>query len=598
VVYRSGIDKHHYKGIIYKSCLTYEHLKGLNGYVAKDVRWHYNFPRYYTKAYLTANICIDSKRVAVVQIAPVLDSSPRIVYYDNCYMNLVAACKRQVIVVPDPSPVMLDRINNYMQQVILPELKELLTDFHYSFEVWYNHLTRDKQLEIDRIETDKITHRDCSIFCKGEKQQITGSEPPKNRCISALCSCHKYVMGPIVYALEQYAKKFKGYCGGKNWTDLGYIYDTWHHRNFMVVQSDISGMDRSVKMPLKRIIFNQIYELLEPYIHHVPIEVYRYHAYPEYTTMVAQQYLDDQRIDHGFASILGTVFSGSCDTTFMNTMMTAILNRFTVEIILAIHVDDYDLTCKGDDSTVALPDVIAPARIHNAYKQVYYFSSLTKYKYTPYYVRHGCGMTLKYLSISYDITDVDFCSTNTFYCGTCKRYRLTRKIDRFIELTCWSNAIVSLPYHQRSAYLQNLYLSNLKWMNGLPLWTQINEWYKTNDFTTYNLMGKKRKTLPLNDIDAAWAKSLFGPNNDAELLSKFGKADYYSMVNQTGDVQPCCASFYYDWLQTKLGLNRTAVDLLASQLSTLRTTDTFNSPLLTDALAYYSNYKDMLTTLT
>jgi len=210
-----------YKGVVYKSCLSIDHTKGLCGLLNARCEWKIKLPRYPTTRDIQQIICDKSDAPAVVQIAPVLKAAPKIVYYDNCMPNLYAAVKRQCTAVCLPDPDMMKQFHTYMLDVILPEWVELLENFHYSYEVWYNHLTRSQQMEIDDIDHDYITSRLVKMFCKAEKQMMDGAELPKNRAISALCAEHKYVLGPLIYALEQYFKKWAGYAGGCNWEQLG-----------------------------------------------------------------------------------------------------------------------------------------------------------------------------------------------------------------------------------------------------------------------------------------------------------------------------------------------------------------------------------------
>jgi len=540
--------------------------------------------------YVNELMCKFDNKIAVVQILPVLDTAPRIKYYDNCSLTLEAACRRQCTAVPDPSVNKLNQLRSYVNTVIVPELNEIFAEFHYSYEVWFNHLTASQQDEILEIDDTCLHVRNCSIFCKGEKQQ-DAVDPPKNRCISALNSHHKKIMGPIVYAAEQYIKVFKGYSGGCNWEDLGNIYKQWHDKDFKIVQCDISGMDRSVKMELKDIIFHTVYTILTPFVHHVSHELWQVHAFPVKTTMIANIFEKQELIDYGSATIDGTVFSGSCDTTFMNTLTTVVLQRFVMEVELGMAPDDYDLLGKGDDSAVGLPKQIEDATIQRAYASCYYFTNDITDNLVNQYRAHGFGMTLKFLQITPYIDDIDFCSTNCFYCSKCEKYRVTRRLDRFIELTPWSAAVIPMPPKMRLAYKQNLYESNLAWMQGLPIFTQLNDYLQTNVYVDYNLAGRAKRKLPVNEFDTIWKNKMFGDkHHDEDVYKKFGKNDYYSMINQVGSIQNCCATDYALWLEHKYNLSPLTINVICKQISEV-TDSVYTCPLLTDALQYYGEYK-------
>ncbi len=580
----------HYDRKIYKTCLTTQHIDSLNGFTAETVVWKYKFPQYFTHKFVIDHQCQPEKKIAVVQIMPTLNTSPKIVYYENCPLVLMAACKRQLISVPPPDDLFLDQLDNYMTTTILPELTVILDGFHYSYEVWYNHLTYAQQLEIDAVDDLDLNKRTCDIFCKGEKQQMDGNNMPKNRCISALNAQHKKTMGPVVYALEQYMKSFKGYCGGMNWVELAKCIDDWYKTNkYQVIQSDVSGMDRSVTQRLKEIIHHNIYQLVDNDIHHVSRETWQMHAYPVVTRMNATHYEQGNVVNFGYSTIEGTVFSGSCDTTLMNTLITVILNRYVVERVLGIHPCDYDLKAKGDDSVVVIDKGIGTDTITRAYSQVYYFSKNIKFDYAPFYLRHGCGLALKFLHISQDFDDIDFCSTNCFYCHTCRKHRITRRIDRFVELTPWSNAAINYGESIRAAYKQSLFDSNLTWMRGLPIFTELNNYLYTNNYTKYDLSGKPKRTIPLNDYDQAWYNKMFKPTNDA-ILRLFGKNEYYSMVVQSGDIQACCAESYVKWLNVKLNLEHSDVLTIINDIQT--NYSQYLSPTLTEALSYYHRQRE------
>lgn len=457
---------------------------------------------------------------------PRLDTSSNLIYYDSCKANLYAAVRRQCTATPNPDDEFLDQLQSYFDNTIMPEIAYLLENFHYSFDVWYNHLDAAQQLEIDRIDSDKLETRFANIFCKCEKQEIVNSELPKNRTISAMCGQHKYVMGPVIYALEQYFKNFKGYCGGKTWNDLGLIYDEWLAKGFTkFVQSDISGMDRSVKRRLLAMI-EQIYDLITPFIHHVDFETWKKHAFVTKTQIFANFFEDKFMDSLGFCTVFDKVFSGESSTTWKNTLINIIIIRFICEVLLKLLPNEYGLAGKGDDSGAALPSSISDTEVRTAFYKCYYPAKVTKHSFSPYYLRHGTGLTLKFLSISDTITDGDFCSTNTFYCHICKHHRITRKLDRFINLTPWSDTAHNLTDQQRLAYLHNLYLSNLKWCKGLPIFSQLNDKLRTNVTTKYTLNGKPRKVLPLKPTDKAWFDQMFDAKQLAltyKYQQQFGK---------------------------------------------------------------------------
>lgn len=539
-------------------------------------------------------ICPTDNSVGLIQIGPTFRSAPRLSFYHNCPLCLFAALKRQCICSPPPDPVALQRLQLYIKRVIEPEIIELLKDFEYYYNTWYNHLTANQQDEVEPchyMTDNELFTRFVKNFCKGEKQLNDSPIPPKNRCICAFCVTHKFVTGPVVYSLEQYFKKFKGYGGGKNWQETAELFNQWRELDYKPIQSDMSGLDRSVSVELKRLIFHLVYKEIRHKIHHVTPEIFDRHVFTDTTSVFTGYFTKDGYVDMGRVAITGTVFSGSMDTTLMNTLLTTIVNRFVMEELLGLSIDEYDLTNKGDDNVTAVPSTFNHDKIVTAYKSVFLFSNQLKNYYAPLYIRHGFGLTLKFCSISFDLCDIDYCSTNTFYCEQCSSHRITRKLDRFIYLTPWSNSALNLSPNQQLAYMQNLHDSNNKWMKNLPIFRALNARFATGVYTKYTLVGKVKKTLELTDIERSWYQRLFKTSRNiriVKLQQQFGNNDAYSMVDRETTLFDCCNNNYYKWLQNKLGLMREEVDVIENSI--LTSDMTYESPVLEAAFDFHASY--------
>jgi hypothetical protein len=513
----------------------------------------------------------------------------------------MAACRRQCTACPGDDDAFMDRIEAFFVRTILPEITDLFLNngskgFQYSSNVWYNHLTAEQQAKIDNIDLETLMQRFAKEFCKCEKQPMEGCIFPKNRCISALCEQHKWVMGPVIYALEQYFKSFTGYCGGATWEDLAHSYDQWESLGLTcLIQSDFSGMDRTVRRRLMQLI-EMIYEHITPAIYHVPEDVWRRHAFVQKTTVYAEMFTKDGKLDFGSALITDTVFSGECSTTWKNTVVTIILHRFVIEELLGYTPDEYGIKAKGDDSEVVLPAGANTGNIRSAYSKAFYSADNFKWKFLPYFGYHGCGMTIKFLSISDSLTDADFCSTSTFHCAGCNHYRITRKLDRFIYLSCYSENVLSLNSQQRYAYMQNLYISNLNWMDNLPIFRAVNELLHTKVYTDYSLVGRNKAVLPLSLDEQLWKDSLFSKHSDSkihDLQIRFGKNAAHTIVNQLTTILPCCVSSYYNHLFVKYGLNATAISSIESAIST-STGHTYTSNHLSLGLSAFDDHVSSL----
>lgn len=565
--------------------------------VNPNSRWNLNVPRYPTKQYIHDLICKSEPKIACVQILPVLNTAPGIAYYDNCVPNLYAAVKRQSTAVVGPDDLMLDELEDFVNKTIIPEWEELLKDFNYSFNVWYNHLTANQQNDMDSVDVNSLKVRYVKMFCKAEKQLIENGEWPKNRAISALCDEHKYVMGPIVYALEQYFKRWFGYSGGSTWDEIGQDYAAWLHNGFRKnFGTDFSGLDRSVVIRLILIIKAPIFRMIQHKVYHVKDDDFEHHAYPTWTKITTTHFGKDQVVDLGTITLLGLVYSGAMYTTFFNTCITIICTRFVYEYKLGFDKSQYKLKAKGDDGESAIPIELDHEPIIDMFNKCFVRSKYTKHHMAPHYLKHGLGLTLKYVCVSDRLDDLDFCSTNCFYCDKCKTYRLTRKIDRFIYLTPWTDSIHNLPRRQQLAYMENLYQSNLRWMNGLPLFTALNNKLHTCVYDNYSLAGKQKKRLELTEDEQTWYDQMFNHTHVLrleELQRKFGKNHAHSMISQVSRVQSCCVESYYDWLYMKMGLTRQDVATIERDIEN-HVEGIFESPTLTTGLANLDIYRTAL----
>jgi hypothetical protein len=559
--------------------------------------WTFNAPQYTTATDIQNMICPENNKPALWQIMPIYSNAPKLVYYDNCAANLYAALRRQCTATPAPDKEFLIDFTDFFNTVIMGEITHILQDFDYSFNVWFNHLTANQQNAIDQLDTDKLDVRYTKMFCKAEKQMIEGGVMPKNRAISAMCEEHKYVMGPVVYALEQYFKQLKGYGGGKTWDDTANLINYWDHSGLTkVIQSDISGMDRSVTQEIKEIIQHTVYRHIEHKIKHVDLEVWQKHAYPVNTIIKADYYEDKELKSFGQTTMRGEVFSGSADTTFLNTLITLSFQRYVMERVLALDEEEFGIVAKGDDSVVTVQPNIDNTHIRKGFSKVYYDAANIKPYYSPYYLQHGCGMVLKFLSISEHLDDIDYCSTNTFKCHTCNSYKVTRKIDRFIYLTPWTDSIMNMKHEQQLAYMHNLYLSNLRWMDGLSIFSTLNNFLKTDVISDYSLSGKPRRIIPLAPEEAAWYLKMFNPDKDADtykLQRAFGKNAAYSMINQKNELKPCCIKDYQKWLEHKLGINQFNTETIETDMKS-HTNGIYHSPTLETALHHYDLYRESL----
>lgn len=572
-----------------------QHLSSLNMMISEAVvAWNSTFPKYPTEEYLRGLICEPDQKIACSQIAPIGSYHKKIIYYHNCKACLYAAVKRQCTAVPSADPNVINQFQEYVKNIITPELKEIMMDFDYSYPVWYNHLTSSQQKLLEKNEEEGDNEYYTSIFCKSEKQQLEDNgDMPKNRCISNMSQRNKYVMGPIVYFLEQlFKKKFKGYGSGKSFDEKSKIYNEWRKRNYKIYEDDTSGWDRSIKLWLKKLVFFEIYNVLKEmgHIKHISYEEFSAHAFAEKTEMRIKFFEKNGTITNFGKIILeGLVFSGSSDTTFANTALNAIIHRFICEWLLQlIWIVHYQTAGAGDDNSTGIVKTIPTEVVKEAYYKVYIQAKYTKNPLSYVHIKHGLGLTMKYLLIG-ETEDITFCSTNTFFCKTCGNHRVIRKLDRFLELTPWSNSILKLSNDQRETYKYNLAVANDCWMRNLPIYRILNRYlYLSKPGKDYNLDGPMKKTMPLTKEDIIIQDKFFIRENVSrvERMSRLFGKDKYAMIGRTQNLLDCCVNACYDDYAYKYGWSRDDVDMIERDMQNFNEDGIYNSKTLEEGFAY------------
>jgi len=504
--------------------------------------------------------------------------------YERCIANLFNAAKRQSIGCEDAAEDIQQMYIEWFNSVIMPEIEELLCDFEYSLPLWYNHLTAAQQAEVDPCFTmtdEELKTKIYSLFCKIEKQAWPeGEGPPKNRAISGPNREYKYVMGPICYALEQYFKKFKGYCGGKNWEEQEQLLNDCKDRGLtLTVEGDGSAFDRTQKIWLKILHDFQVYKFISNKIKHVNLEVFLHHALMETNRLALEMRQSGGSVEwYGYLEILGQVMSGNCDTTLMNTFRMACYNRFVIERIMQIPRDDYELACKGDDSRISLHYTVDKDEVVKAYYTV--FARANKDKLVKARdIKHGIGQIMKFLKIS-DMTDIDFCSTETYWCEGCNSFKITRQLKRFITLTPYSNSMLSLDHNDRLAYMQALCDSNEKWCKGLPIYRVYNDMLRTKFKTTKINGGRQRKLLPLGELDLFLAAKFKTKSIDHEVYI-FGRDMAYGLIDRLSAKKDCCVESYYTFLYNNYNLTRNDIHIIEKEI--INCGESFHSDLLEEA---------------
>jgi len=420
--------------------------------------------------------------VAAKSILPYL-MKEQVIVWNSCAKTLFAAIKRHLLAVPHPDQSVMSEWYSYCNDLFRNEIVQFLKDFQVDPEKWFNHLTLKQQKEIltkeelinppkeykhlSILKNPSNTPQHYCMFCKRELQIVEkpemnyhGSVLPKNRAICGPCSLDKAITGPVTWNLEAlFAKKFKGYCGGKNWEEMELsLTRMWDEGYRYVMFGDGSGWDRTQSHELKyidRLIYDYVVDNTP--IDYVDREVLRTKLNSRYRRVNGKVF------ENGIAKTLfscqidATVTSGNTDTTLMNTIRMATVNRFLMDKTGL----DYDLWCKGDDFIIFLKNEVN-------LKDLYY-----KYwakKDEKLNEEHGLGIILKFLKVT-PMSDFDFCSTNVIQEGN--KFKMVRLPEKMSILSSWSMKATGMSNFELKQYLLDLATGLDKWVGEMPFYSDF-----------------------------------------------------------------------------------------------------------------------------
>ena len=257
------------------------------------------------------------------------------------------------------------------------------------------------------------------------------------------------------------------------------------------VQLDGKSFDMCQHISIKRIVDHNIYKHILDKIHHVDKELFIKVATAEMRKVKPTCVVDGRVVEYGSVTLEGQVFSGSMDTTLMNTIRMSLYVRF------AAHIAKLDYECtvwvKGDDTTVFL-------RLVNV---DIYTSSLSKVFCTEAQwlaeptLSYGLGQISKFIKVG-KILDFDFCSTMAI--KTTSGYKILRKLDNIVNKQHLSVKVGKIPV---DSYNNDLLISSRKWLGSEE--TILSKYFEmihpyTPGAAAVNKMGKDRLTLPSETV--------------------------------------------------------------------------------------------------
>jgi len=403
------------------------------------------------------------------------------ILYKDCKRTIVAAAKRQVKSAPTPQESVVQDFIAFAKQTIEKYVGDDLSNFGYDFNQWINHLTRAKQLKMSEIheyltgkplpglepkrknKLKSYYHGIQSIefkllhyegICKVEIQGIDG----KPRMVCSIPDLIKYVMGPVTWKLEEiFQDKFPAYCGGMNLQEMEDKINHYIDLGFQqVAQGDGSAFDNTQDVSLKA-IDRYIYSRIEDAIYHVPKDLFHYISHMVYKIMdINMRTASNKKTTLMTYAVLGTVFSGDCDTTLMNTIRMALYNLYTNFKNGLIFEHHYVAWSKGDDFTVLYSVNIDLTRALAGYRKYWLAkakpndpSCADVYDNRQY----GLGQILKMLDFG-GPDSFEFCSLNAWYTNyTTGHIILTRDLKKLTQLSNYSRKTKIMSRYQLADYI-------------------------------------------------------------------------------------------------------------------------------------------------
>jgi len=398
--------------------------------------------------------CNCSPKILMTIIPQPIEQTDSAIIYNNCIRTTVASFKRQCKFVPMPDPKIMKEYYNFCDLLFEEVYKPCLINFDYSYNQWITKeplkkqrdlLTKDIQYRREHVEDKTCKMVVHELFCKVEKQEPGG----KNRAIAGVDTFIKLVMGPITWVLEHlFNDNTHFYCGHKNADDYSKIYTDMHKKSFMAVEGDGSGFDQTQHYWLKyldRKIYNYIAENTP--IYHLDgsnqAEFFRNISTTAIKKLCANYYAHKKKITLCNSEILGTVFSGSTDTTLMNTVRMSSYNLFTLYkfgYLKKEQLKDYVGLHKGDDFVEFL------SLNEEQKKQIvedYYKIWVKKENASKVYI-YGIGQIIKILEVL-PPTRSSFCSCIT----------LKTSDDKVVFVRDPQRMVRFAPYSRKFAYLND-----------------------------------------------------------------------------------------------------------------------------------------------
>lgn len=394
------------------------------------------------------------------------DEKKDVMMYGKNKQTLFAAAKRQIKTAPCPSAKIAKEFLQWATNTIELEIGPYLDNFSYNYNQWYNHLSAPKQLLIQDIDNyhhhlerfldlpkkrqEQVLSLHYEAIVKAELQAADG----KPRMVCSIPQRIKYAMGPICWQLEEICTNhLKGYCGGKNLTEMAQDIMKYLQQGFTkVVEGDGSAFDNSQDVLLKG-LDRYIYNRIKDRVYHVPKNEFELISNLHYKTMDVKYVKDGKKYTYMTYKVLGTVFSGDSDTTLANTVRMAMYNRFANEMFGLRYGVDYIVFSKGDDFSVLYKESIPNSLIDQIYDT--YFLSKPESNFKILDTRVGkLGQICKFLEKG-AANSFKFCSLRSWYTDPLDmtKVTLTRNPQKLYTISQYAIKTKTMSNIKKAKYL-------------------------------------------------------------------------------------------------------------------------------------------------
>lgn len=444
-----------------------------------------------------------------------------VILYRTCKRTLFAAAKRQVKSAPVPDEHVASDFIQFAKSKIEKYLGSYLDSFGYSYNQWYNHLNSSKQKAIKSAVAEFNQYPDFSVMmerlkdphyrktreaqkylkmfhyeaiCKKELQDKDG----KPRMVCSIPTLVKYVMGPVCWALEEiFSKELPCYSGAMNLTQMQDKINHYIDDGFTIIaEGDGSAFDNTQDVSLKE-IDRYVYRRIADKVYHVPKDLFLYCSQQYYKIMdvVHCDPLSKKKETLFTYAVLGTVFSGDCDTTLMNTTRMGLYNWYTNEQAGLTFGNDFICFSKGDDFTCMYQNIINQELVRLAYKKYWLAKNKPKDPTGPEYDarQFGLGQILKFIEFG-DPSTIKFCSLRAWFMSYQNdRVYLTRNPAKFQTLSQFSRKTRFLKNDEVAAYLFDQAIALKTSYDGIKWFDTMFRIYieAAKSFGNYNLVRLK-----------------------------------------------------------------------------------------------------------